>query len=77
MINPTTMMVETSFPVPIDNCAGPQGMAIGPHNQILLGCNAASPDGHRNIVVINQQSGAVLGILPDLGGADEVWFNDR
>jgi hypothetical protein len=64
------------FPVPLDACAGPQGMAIGPHNQILLGCNAKSPNGHRNSAVINQQSGAVLGVLPDLGGADEVWFNE-
>src|SRR5262245_31408090 len=35
--------VERTFPVNIDDCAGPQGMAIGPHNQILLGCNAKSP----------------------------------
>jgi hypothetical protein len=67
--------VEQTFSVPIDDCAGPQGMAMGPHNQILLGCNAKSPSGHRNIAVINQQSGAVLGVIPDLGGADEVWFN--
>ena len=50
-------------------------MAIGPDNQILIGCNAASPNGHRNTVVINQKSGAVLKVLKDLGGADEVWFN--
>jgi hypothetical protein len=69
--------VEQTFPVPIDDCAGPQGMAMGPHNQILLGCNAASPDGHRNIAIINQHSGAVIGVLPDLGGVDEVWFNEN
>jgi hypothetical protein len=68
--------VEQTFSVPLDACAGPQGMAMGPHNQILLGCNAKSPNGHRNIAVINQQSGAVLGVIPDLGGADEVWFNN-
>ena len=76
VIDPKTMKVETSFPVDIDKCAGPQGMAIGPSNQILLGCNAASPDGHRNTVIINANSGAVLAIFPDLGGDDEVWFND-
>jgi hypothetical protein len=76
VINPVSMKVETSFPVPLDACAGPQGMTIGPHNQILLGCNAASPNGHRNIAVINLHSGALLGVLPDLGGADEVWYND-
>jgi hypothetical protein len=77
VISPQTMTVEQMFPVPLDACAGPQGMAMGPHNQILLGCNAKSPNGHRNIAIINQHSGAVLGVLPDLGGADEVWFNEN
>jgi hypothetical protein len=64
------------LPVPIDDCAGPQGMAIGPDNQILLGCNAKSPSGHRNSVIISAHSGAVLKVLADQGGADEVWFNE-
>ena len=51
-------------------------MAIGPQNQILLGCNGPSPSGHRNSIIINGNSGAVLAVLPDLGGADEVWFNE-
>jgi hypothetical protein len=76
VINPATRTFETSFTVPIADCAGPQGMAIGPDNQILLGCNAASiPSGHRNVVVIDANNGAVLKTIPDLGGADEVWFN--
>lgn len=75
VINPVSMNVVTSFPVPLDACAGPQGMTIGPHNQILLGCNAASPNGHRNLAVINQRDGELLGVIPDLGGADEVWYN--
>jgi hypothetical protein len=76
VIDPTTMQVETSFPVPLEACAGPQGMTIGPHNQILLGCAAPSPNGHSNIAIINQRSGAVLASIPDLGGADEVWYNN-
>jgi len=76
VINPATRMFETSFTVPIADCAGPQGMAIGPDDQILLGCNAASiPGGHRNVVVIDANSGTVLKTIADLGGADEVWFN--
>jgi hypothetical protein len=76
VIDPKTLTVVNSFPVSIDDCAGPQGMAIGPHNQIMLGCNAASPDGHRNTAMINIRSGATLAVFPDLGGADEVWFNE-
>ena len=77
VIDPKTMKVETSFPVPLDACAGPQGMAFGPNNQILLGCNAASPNGHRNLAIINLHSGAVMATIPDLGGADAVWFNEH
>ena len=74
VINPKTMKVKTSFTIPLDACAGPQGMAIGPDDRILLGCNAAA-GGHRNTVVINENNGTILKHLPDLGGADEVWFN--
>ena len=75
VINPKTMKIETSFPVSAEACELPQGMAIGPSNQMLLGCGGKALDGHRNSVVINANSGALLAVLPDLGGADEVWFN--
>ena len=75
VIDPKTGSVVNVFPIPVDQCAAPQGMALGPSNQILLGCNAPSPDGHSNTVIINQQTGSVVGRLPDLGGNDEVWFN--
>jgi hypothetical protein len=51
-------------------------MTVGPDNQILLGCNAKSPNGHRNTAIINQHSGAVVAVFPDLGGDDAVWFNE-
>ena len=76
MINPKNMKVERLFPIPLEDCAGPQGMAIGPNDQILEGCNAASPNGHRNTVVLSQKNGSILAVLQDLGGADEVWFNE-
>jgi hypothetical protein len=75
VINPKNMKVENLFTIPLEDCAGPQGMAIGPDDQILLGCNAKSPNGSRNTAVISQKNGHVLAVLQDLGGADEVWFN--
>jgi len=69
--------VEKTLPVDFEACAGPQGMAIGPNNEILLGCSAPSSNGHRNTAIINTNSGAVLAVFPDLGGADEVWFNEN
>ena len=77
VIDPKTKKVVNTFIIPVDDCAAPQGMAVGPSNQILLGCNQPSPNGHSNTVIINERSGAVVGRLPDLGGNDEVWFNGR
>jgi hypothetical protein len=57
------------------HCAGPQGMAVGPEPQLLLGCNAPDKNGLRNSVYINKHTGQTLGIAWGLGGADEVWFN--
>jgi hypothetical protein len=66
--------VARTVKIPLADCAGPQGMAIG-RNVILEGCNAASPDTHRNTVIVNLQSLKVAKVFKDLGGADEVWFN--
>jgi hypothetical protein len=76
VINPKNMKVEKLFPIPLEDCAHPQGMAIGPNDQILEGCNAAGPNGHRNTVVVSAKNGKILAVLQDLGGDDEVWFNE-
>jgi hypothetical protein len=70
------MKVENTFIISHDSCAGPQGMAIGPDNQILLGCNGASGDGQHSTVIINEHSGAIIAVLHNESGADEVWFNE-
>ena len=75
VIDPKTKTVVNTFIIPVDDCAAPQGMAVGPGSQILLGCNQPSPDGHANTVIINERSGAITRTLRDLGGNDEVWFN--
>ena len=61
--------------IPTIDCAGPQGMAIGPEPQLLLGCNAKSADGLRKSVIINKHTGALLAEGWTIGGADQVWFN--
>jgi hypothetical protein len=75
-VSPAGANVEKTHPVDLDDCALPQGMAIGPNNQVMLGCNGPSPNGHRNTAMININSGATVGRFPDLGGDDEVWFNE-
>ena len=42
-IDPRKMEIVNSFDIPVGQCAGPQGMALGPDPQILLGCNAKGP----------------------------------
>jgi hypothetical protein len=76
VIDPKSMKVEKTFIISHDACAGPQGMAIGPDNQILLGCNGASGDGKHSTVIINEHSGAIIAVLHNESGADEVWFNE-
>jgi hypothetical protein len=71
VIDPISMSEETFFTIPLSACAGPMGMAIGPENQILLGC---SQNGS-NSAIINARSGAVESILTGYAGTDEVWFN--
>jgi hypothetical protein len=72
---PNVGKVVGVFVIPLADCAAPQGMALGPDKQIFLGCNGASPSGHFNTVVINENSGAVIRTLVDEGGNDEVWYN--
>ena len=74
-ISPDTMQIDAVDSIPISQCAGPQGMAIGPDHQILLGCN----DPNKTVpstVVIDDRSGKVIATVANEDGADEVWFND-
>jgi hypothetical protein len=77
VINPQHMDVIDRYKIPVDECAGPQGMAIGPGRQILLGCNAASapPGSGQNAAIIDELTGKITHLLTGLGGDDEVWFN--
>ena len=70
VISPTSFTVVKKYDIPVASCAGPQGMALGPANQILLGCHGASD------AIIDRTSGAVIATgFIGAGGADQVWFN--
>jgi hypothetical protein len=76
VIDPHNFKIKQTFVIPLKDCAGPQGMAIGPAPQIALGCNAPTiPSGVRNSVVINEENGHVIAVLAHEGGTDETWFN--
>lgn len=77
VFSPTTFAQVADYTIDItaSRCAGPQGMAVGPEPQLLLGCNAPDKSGLRNSLIINKHTGATFAIAWGLGGADEVWFN--
>ena len=75
VINAREQEIEQTFTIPLASCAGPQGMAIGPHGQILLGCNAPGPSGNSPTAVINERTGEVVATLNNESGSDEVDYN--
>jgi hypothetical protein len=82
--SPGEVAIDAIFKINHNKCAGPQGMAVGPDHQILLGCNApsgvtaASPNGNGNFstVIIDDRNGKVIATLNNESGADQVWYND-
>ena len=67
------------------DCLGPQGMAIGPQGEILLGCSNGGTIGTapntitvavgQGSVIINERNGDLVRSLDGLNGNDEVWYN--
>jgi hypothetical protein len=79
-INPASMKVQKVFsidfgfsagPPATADCLGPQGLAIGPQREILLGCSNAG----KGTVIIDELDGSEVRNLPGLNGNDEVWYN--
>ncbi len=82
-INPTTGIVETTYPV--EHC-GPAGLTLGPRHEVLIGCNKVfdtagnvwNPAGAFTAapkdVILNVKTGGTTDV-PGVGAGDEVWFN--
>ena len=79
-INPASMKVQKVFPIDFGfvagppaaaDCLGPQGLAIGPQREILLGCSNAG----KGTVIVDELDGSLVRNLPGLNGNDEVWYN--
>ena len=65
-IDPKIGKVEQVFSLP--DCS-PAGIDIEPtHQKLLLGCHSKS-------LMINAANGKILASFPQLGGADEIWYN--
>ena len=80
VIDPVTKAIEQKWTIPLADCTGPQGMAIGPTNQILLGCNRNNKTlvGTGSVIIDEDPTLKTPKILHTLNGAwgnDQVWFN--
>jgi hypothetical protein len=68
---PTGTPGTSGFKPATADCLGPQGMAIGPQGEILLGCSNSG----QGSVIINERNGDLVRSLDGLNGNDEVWYN--
>ena len=68
-IDPKAIRLQSVFPV--DETCNPGGLAVGPKNQALLGCNVGAP------ALVSLATGRVLHVYSghDASGADEVAYD--
>jgi hypothetical protein len=74
VINPHTKKVETTFDIPLAKCDTPQGMAVGPDHDLLIGCNGPGSTTHSS-VIIDERNGNIRATIANESGPDEVWYN--
>ncbi len=75
VINPHSKVIEKVFALDGTNCF-PHGLALGPRNNLLLGCSGDGPAGSQlKSIIMKATNGAILQVFNQLGGSDEVWFN--
>lgn len=63
--------------LPVQKCM-PAGLALGPHDNLLLGCSDDAVDAgfSAHSIVMNGRSGKIEADVP-VGGSDEVWSGTR
>jgi hypothetical protein len=74
VIDPISGNVTTTYILPVAKCDTPQGSAVGPDHQILIGCNGSTST-TASSVVIDDRNGHILATVANESGPDEVWFN--
>ena len=75
VIEPRSMAVVNTFPV--SDCQ-PAGLAEGPFDNLLVGCANHNDEVTfpPKLIVLDIRTGNVLANITQVGGADEVWFNE-
>jgi len=68
IIDPTSRTISTTV-YDVNPCR-PHGAALGPGNQLLLGCSNPG-----TTIIINKRTGGTIFSTTQVGGSDEAWFN--
>ena len=75
VINPTTMKISNVIGLDGTGCF-PHGLAIGPRQNLIVGCSADGPTGTKlNSLIVKATTGAIILTITQVGGNDEVWYN--
>jgi hypothetical protein len=76
VIEPTTGAVLHRWPIDPTKCNTPQGMAVGPDHQIMVGCNNTALGPVASGIIIDDRDGDIIATIPNESGPDEVWYNE-
>ena len=75
VIDPKSKSIVNVFALDGTVCF-PHGLALGPRDNLLLGCSGDAPTGSQmRSIIMRATDGAILQTFTQLGGSDEVWFN--
>jgi hypothetical protein len=75
VFDPVSKTLVNNIVLPVAKCDTPQGMAVGPDHQILIGCNGSAST-TKSSVVIDDRNGHIIATVANESGPDMVWFND-
>ncbi|MGI0091462.1 MAG: LysM peptidoglycan-binding domain-containing protein [Nitrososphaerales archaeon] len=71
-ISPISMQIINVFPV--TNCQ-PNGLVLGPHDHLLLGCTEITDTVHAESLIMNAHNGRIVATITQVGGSDEVAYD--
>jgi hypothetical protein len=74
VVDPKSMRIVQVYP--LKNYI-PNGMALGPNQQLLLvqSENGIRANGRVQTIVMNATNGKIVATIPQVGGGDQVWYN--
>jgi hypothetical protein len=76
VIDPKTGTVETTYIIDETKCDTPQGMAVGPDHQIMIGCNNTALGPVTSGIIIDERDGTITAVIPNESGPDEIYYNE-